>query len=124
MNLVIKLFNRIGYKVHVPAEMIFLENFYKTQTLSCEKLKKSSFVDPNPEATIFTELPSLIKYYIARWEHLNMFSSFSSKKFSSTHDAPKQPDPAEQLADTFINSPTELLDTIHKEGIGPLKEIL
>lgn len=124
MNLAIKIFNRIGYKVHVPAEMIFLENFYKTQTLSCKKLHNSSFVDPNPEATIFTELPSLIKYYIARWEHLNLFSSFSSKKFSSPHDAPKQPDPDEQLADTFINSPTKLLDTIHKEGIGPFKEIL
>ncbi|MDH3391451.1 MAG: NAD(P)-dependent oxidoreductase [Desulfobulbaceae bacterium] len=124
MNLVIKLFNRIGYKVHVPAEMIFLENFYKTQTLSCEKLKNSSFVDPNPEATIFTELPFLIKYYIGRWEHLNMFSSFSSKKFSSTHGTKKMPDPASQIAETFINSPSKLLDTIHKKGIGPLKEIL
>ena len=124
MNLVIKLFNRIGYKVHVPAEMIFLENFYKTQTLSCEKLKNSSFVDPNPEATIFTELPFLIKYYIARWEHLNMFSSFSSKKFSSTHGTNKMPDPASQIAETFINSPSKLLDTVHKKGIGPLKEIL
>ena len=124
MNLVIKLFNRIGYKVHVPAEMIFLENFYMTQTLSCEKLKNSSFVDPNPEATIFTELPFLIKYYISRWEHLNMFSSFSSKKFSSTHGAKKMPDPASQIAETFINSPSKLLDTVHKKGIGPLKEIL
>jgi len=124
MNLVIKLFNRIGYKVHVPAEMIFLENFYKTQTLSCKKLKNSSFVDPNPEATIFTELPFLIKYYIGRWEHLNMFSSFSSKKFSSTHGTKKMPDPASQIAETFINSPSKLLDTIHKKGIGPLKEIL
>jgi nucleoside-diphosphate-sugar epimerase len=124
MNLVIKFFNRIGYKVHVPAEMIFLENFYKTQTLSCKKLKNSSFVDPNPEATIFTELPFLIKYYIGRWEHLNMFSSFSSKKFSSTHGTKKMPDPASQIAETFINSPSKLLDTIHKKGIGPLKEIL
>ena len=124
MNLVIKFFNRIGYKVHVPAEMIFLENFYMTQTLSCEKLKNSSFIDPNPEATIFTELPFLIKYYIGRWEHLNMFSSFSSKKFSSTHGTKKMPDPASQIAETFINSPSKLLDTIHKKGIGPLKEIL
>jgi len=124
MNLIIKIFNRIGYKVQIPAEMIFLENFYKTQTLSCEKLQNSSFVDPNPEATIFTELPALIKYYIGRWEHLNMFSSFSSKNFSSTHGSTKMPDQAEQLADTFINSPMELLETNHKEGIGPLDEIL
>lgn len=124
MNWVINIFNRLGYKAHVPAEMIFLENFYQTQTLSCEKLKNSSFVDPNPTATIFTALPSLIKYYVARWEHLNMFSSFSSKDFSSTHGGKKMPDPTEQLAEAFSNSPAKLLDTIHKKGIGPLKEII
>jgi hypothetical protein len=53
-----------------------------------------------------------------------MFSSFSSKKFSSTHGTKKMPDPASQIAETFINSPSKLLDTIHKKGIGPLKEIL
>ena len=124
MNSVIKLFNRIGYKAQMPDEMIFLENFYKTQTLSCKKLRNSSFVDPNPEATIFTELPSLVKYYVARWEHLNLFSSFSSKEFSSTHGTEEISDPAEQLAETFTNSPTKLLDTIHNEGLGSLKEIL
>lgn len=124
MNWVIKLFNRIGYKAHVPAEMIFLENFYKTQTLSCEKLKNSSFVDPNPQATIFTELPSLIEYYIARWEHLNLFSSFSSKDFSLTHPKQIKTDPAEESAKSFLNSPRKLLDSIHKNGIEPLNEIL
>jgi nucleoside-diphosphate-sugar epimerase len=124
MNWVIKLFNRIGYKAHVPAEMIFLENFYKTQTLSCEKLKNSSFIDPNPQATIFTELPSLIKYYLARWEHLNLFSSFSSKNFSITHPELKKVDPAKELAEVFMHSPRKLLDSIHKDGIAPLDEIL
>ena len=123
MSGVIKLFNRIGYKAHMPAEMIFLENFYKTQTLSCQKLKNSSFVDPNPEATVFTELPSLIKYYISRWEHLNLFSSFSRKKFSSTHESRKKIDRSEQLAEIFMNTPHELLDAIQKEGITPMKEI-
>ena len=123
MSGVIKLFNRIGYKAHMPAEMIFLENFYKTQTLSCQKLKNSSFVDPNPEATVFTELPSLIKYYISRWEHLNLFSSFSSKKFSSTHESRKKIDRSEQLAEIFMNTPHELLDAIQEEGITPMKEI-
>ena len=124
MTWVIKLFNRIGYKAHVPAEMIFLENFYKTQTLSCEKLKNSSFVDPNPQATVFTELPSLIEYYLARWEHLNLFSSFSSKDFSSPHTRRKTADSDDQLAEMFMNSPQEMLDTIQKEGITPMKEIL
>jgi hypothetical protein len=124
MNWVIKVFNRIGYKAHVPAEMIFLENFYKTQTLSCDKLKNSSFVDPNPNATIFTELPSLIKYYIARWEHLNLFSSFSSKAYNISHPDQKKTGPAEAHAEEFLNSPRKLLDSIHKDGIAPLKEIL
>jgi hypothetical protein len=108
----------------VPAEMIFLENFYKTQTLSCEKLKNSGFVDPDPQATIFTELPALIEYYIARWEHLNLFSSFSSKAFDLQHSTQKKSSPAEEVAEIFMNSPATLLDTIHNEGIGPLKEIL
>lgn len=124
MNWVIKLFNRLGYRAHVPAEMIFLENFYKTQTLSCEKLKNSGFVDPDPQATIFTELPALIEYYIARWEHLNLFSSFSSKAFDLQHSTQKKSSPAEEVAEIFMNSPAKLLDTIHNDGIGPLKEIL
>ncbi|MBW2505981.1 MAG: NAD-dependent epimerase/dehydratase family protein [Deltaproteobacteria bacterium] len=124
MNWVIKLFNRIGYKAHVPAEMIFLENFYKTQTLSCDKLKNSSFVDPNPEATIFTELPSLIKYYLARWEHLNLFSSFRSKDFKISHPDQIKTGPEVEQATAFMNSPRKLLDSTHKDGIAPLQEIL
>jgi nucleoside-diphosphate-sugar epimerase len=124
MTWVIKLFNHIGYRAHVPAEMIFLENFYKTQTLSCKKLKNSSFVDPNPQATVFTELPSLIEYYIARWEHLNLFSSFSSKDFTSPHARQKLVEPSEQLAEMFTDTPQKLLDTIQKDGIAPMKEIL
>ncbi|MBW2466476.1 MAG: NAD(P)-dependent oxidoreductase [Deltaproteobacteria bacterium] len=124
MTWVIKVFNHIGYKAIMPAEMIFLENFYKTQTLSCQKLKNSSFVDPNPEATIFTELPSLINYYISRWEHLNLFSSYSSKEPKRSPAEEKKVDPAEELSDKFLHSPRELLDTMHNEGISPLREIL
>jgi len=124
MSSVIKLFNRIGYKANMPQEMIFLENFYKTQTLSCKKLQNSSFVDPNPQSTVFTELSSMIEYYIVRWDHLNLFSSFSSKDFSSQHTRQKPADPSEELADIFMKAPQKLLDTTQKEGIGPLKEIL
>jgi nucleoside-diphosphate-sugar epimerase len=124
MNWVIKLFNRLGYKAHMPPEMIFLENFYQTQTLSCKKLQRSSFVDPNPQATVFTELPNLIEYYIGRWEHLNLFSSFNSKDITLPYPTKVKVERAEELASTFNNSPAELLDTIHHEGITPLKEIL
>jgi nucleoside-diphosphate-sugar epimerase len=124
MNWVIKLFNRLGYKAHMPPEMIFLENFYQTQTLSCKKLQRSSFVDPHPQATVFTELPNLIEYYIGRWEHLNLFSSFNSKDITLPYPTKVKVERAEELASTFNNSPAELLDTIHHEGITPLKEIL
>jgi nucleoside-diphosphate-sugar epimerase len=124
MSSVIKLFNRIGYKANMPQEMIFLENFYKTQTLSCTKLQNSSFIDPKPQATVFTELPSLIEYYISRWEHLNLFSSFNSKDFSSQQSRQKPADPSEQLAEMFMNTPQELLDTINRDAIKPMKEIL
>ena len=124
MTWVIKLFNRIGYKAHMPAEMIFLENFYKTQTLSCEKLKRSSFVDPRPQATIFTELPSLIEYYIARWDHLNLFSSFSRESFNATHGTKLKIGPSEELARIFTETPRQILDATHKDEILPLTEIL
>ena len=124
MSSVIKLFNRLGYKANMPAEMIFLESFYKTQTLSCKKLQNSSFVDPNPQSTVFTELSSMIEYYIVRWDHLNLFSSFSNKDFNSAHTREKPADPSEKLAEIFMKAPQELLDTIQKDGIGPLKEIL
>jgi len=124
MNWVIKVFNRLGYRAHMPAEMIFLENFYKTQTLSCEKLKNSSFIDPNPRATVFTELPSLIEYYTARWEHLNLFSSFSRQDFNLAHARKKMLTRAEERAAIFMDSPAKLLDAIHNDGIAPLKEIL
>jgi hypothetical protein len=104
--------------------MIFLENFYKTQTLSCEKLKRSGFVDPKPGATVFTELPALINYYLSRWEHLNLFSSFSSARFAAEQNAVKPQGPAEQLAETFSKFPRELLEATHRDGITPLKDIL
>ena len=125
MSSVIKLFNRIGYKANMPQEMIFLENFYNTQTLSCKKLQNSSFVDPKPQATVFTELPSFLEYYISRWEHLNLFSSFSSKDFSSQQSRQKPADdPSEELAEMFMNTPQKLLDTINEDAINPMKEIL
>jgi nucleoside-diphosphate-sugar epimerase len=124
MSSVIKLFNRIGYKANMPQEMIFLENFYKTQTLSCKKLQNSSFVDPKPQATVFTELPSFIEYYISRWEHLNLFSSFSSKDFSSEQSRQKPADPSEKLAEMFMNTPQKLLDATNEDAIFPMKEIL
>jgi len=64
--------SRLGVDARAPAETVFLRNFYESQVLSGEKLRRSSFVDPEPEATVFSELPQLIEYYVPRWEHLNL----------------------------------------------------
>lgn len=109
-----KALARIGVEARLPAEMMFLENFYKTQTLASEKIRKSSFIDPDPSATIFSELPHLIEYYLARWEHLNLFTSFSSREFK----CPKN------KSDKFLNSPKELLEITHREKISPLSDIM
>jgi len=95
----------------MPAEMMFMESFYRTQTLSVEKLKKTSYGVPDPEETVFTELPALIEYYITRWEHLNLVSSYNSCFF----------DPLRQ-ADRFCDDPQHLIDAIHGGRIQPLAD--
>lgn len=74
LSRIARLVSRIGIEARPPAESIFLKNFYESQVLSSEKLHRSSFVDPDPDATIFTELPELIEYYVNRWEHLNLLA--------------------------------------------------
>jgi len=68
----VRLLARLGLEARMPAELLFLKNFYQTQTLSVRKLALSSYIDPEPETTVFTELPNLIRYYLPRWEHLNL----------------------------------------------------
>ena len=36
----------------------------------------------------------------------------------------KKIEPAKELAEVFMHSPRKLLDSIHKDGIAPLEEIL
>ena len=103
--------NKIGIEARLPAEMMFMESFYKTQTLSADKLRKTSYGNPDPEHTVFTELPSLIEYYITRWEHLNLVSSYNACFF----------DPFRQ-AEQFCNDPQELLNAIHTEQLNPLAD--
>lgn len=98
----VKLLTRIGIEARMPAELQFLKNFYQTQTLSAQKLLASSFVDPYPEATVFTELPALIQYYLTRWEHLNLITPFAGEFF----------DPKKRI-DLFVSAPEHLL---HQAG--------
>ena len=105
MEWIIKNLGRFGVKARLPAEVMFLENFYWTQTLSTLKLRNTSFPDPDPEATIYTKLPPLIHYYLARWEHLNLISN--EEVF----------DP-QNTAEEFLKSPDTLLETMHKESLN------
>jgi nucleoside-diphosphate-sugar epimerase len=108
MARLVRLITRLGIDARMPAELMFLKNFYKTQTLSSDKLRHSSFSDPDPEATIFTELPMLIEYYVTRWEHLNLIEPFNKEFF----------DPRKR-AEEFLHTPAQLLQEIHEESDQP-----
>ncbi len=66
------LTGRLGIEARPPTELMFLERFYHSQVLSPASLIGSSFVDPEPDATIFTELPRITDYYLQRWRNLNL----------------------------------------------------
>ena len=108
MARLVRLITRLGIEARMPAELMFLKNFYETQTLSAAKLRRSSFNDPDPEATIFTELPALIEYYVTRWEHLNLIESFNKEFF----------DPRKR-AEKFLHTPDQLIQEIHAESDQP-----
>jgi GlcNAc-P-P-Und epimerase len=107
---IIKGLNRFGIEARMPKELMFLENFYKTQTLSSVKLQDSSFVDPAPDETIFSRLPEIIEYYLTRWQHFNLMS-LDDEFF----------DP-QNIAEDFQNSPKTLLDEIHQQKCQPFRE--
>ncbi len=105
---IVWMLSRVGVKARMPAELMFLDNFYQTQTMACEKLKQSSFIDPAKEQTVYTVLPDLIEYYLTRWEHLNLISYYNKEFF----------DPNIR-AEEFLRSPKKLLNAIHDGDIDP-----
>ncbi len=112
LKVILRGFTRIGIKGNLPAELMFLENFYKTQTLSIEKLHNSSFIDPNPTETIYTKLPELVVYYLNRWTLANMISTFNDQALcpdSMSHD--------------FDQAPMELLESVHLDSTAPFVDL-
>ncbi len=103
-----RLLRRIGIESKMPPELMFLQNFYLTQTLSAIKLRQSSFVDPDPRATVFTELPILIQYYLTRWENLNLIASYDKVFF----------DPGKR-AEIFVNDPEQMLASLGDDVAHP-----
>ena len=112
LEILLKILSRIGLKGDLPAELMFLESFYKTQTLSAEKLYNSSFIDPMPEETIYTKLPELVIYYLTRWTHQNLISTYNEVI----------PHP-NCMAHDFEQFPGELLETIHADSITPFQDL-
>ena len=111
IKFILRGLNRMGINARIPAEMMFIDNFYKTQTLSTEKLKKSSYGIPDPEYTVFTALPALIDYYITRWEDLNLFSYYNPDFYDPTH-----------RIDLFKDDPAVLLEDIKNTQIDPFAD--
>jgi nucleoside-diphosphate-sugar epimerase len=107
----IKKLGKTGVEIRLPAELMFMKNFYETQTLSIEKLEKSSYQDLTPEVTVFTELTSMIYYYLLRWKHLNRITTFDDGFEDSSKPAGE-----------FMNSPETLLETINKYSHKPLED--
>ncbi|MEA3468101.1 MAG: NAD-dependent epimerase/dehydratase family protein [Thermodesulfobacteriota bacterium] len=113
LEVLLKGLSRIGINGGLPAELMFLESFYKTQTLSAEKLHNSSFIDPNPSETIYTKLPKLVVYYLSRWTHENMISTFNEEVLG--------PD---TMSHDFDLSPEELLESVHQDSTKPFTDII
>ena len=101
----IKRLGKIGVEIRLPPELLFMKNFYESQTLSIDKLEKTSYRDGAPEVTIFTELTSMIYYYLIRWKHLNRITTFNNEFQDSS-----------KLAREFQNSPEKLLVDIHQSS--------
>lgn len=112
LDILLRALRRIGMKATMPPELMFLDNFYKPQTLSTKRLEESSFVDPMPDETIFTRLPELVVYYLTRWSHENLITTFRDDF-----------DREKSLNHIFSHNPEYLLDSVHNRGIGPFANL-
>jgi hypothetical protein len=108
----IKRLGRMGVEIRLPAELQFMKSFYETQTLSIEKLENTSYADPDPDVTVFTELTSIIYYYLLRWKHLNRITTFNDDTIQDSSSP----------AGEFLNSPDTLLEDINKYSHKPLED--
>lgn len=86
LGLIVKALSRVGVEAKMPGELMFLENFYTTQTLSNRRLLDSSYRDPRGNTvTVFSKLPDMIQYYLTRWENLNLITLYNPEIYDPTH---------------------------------------
>lgn len=108
LSILLRGFAKLGLVAQMPQELIFLESFYRTQTLSSVKLESSSFIDPLPEETVFTRLPDLASYYLTRWREQNLMVTSQSHTFS-----------ASELDQDFCYDPKALITKLHGAEKAP-----
>ncbi len=111
VKIILRMLTSIGLKTTLPPELMFLGAFYRTQTLSGERIAASSFIDPLPEETVFSRLPEMIIYYLTRWSHQNLISTFNEKLSLDI-----------STMNSFKYNPQVLLDSIHREATAPFPE--
>lgn len=111
MRVILKIMMNIGIDARLPPEIMFIDNFYQSQTLCVKKLQESSYTDPYPERDVFALIPDLIQYYVTRWEQLNLIPPINKCFF----------DP-EKFADDFNDEPQKLFDSIVSKRIEPFSE--
>lgn len=109
-GILLRLITKIGIQASLPPELIFLKSFYKTQTLSCERLASSSFIDPLPDETVYTRLPEMISYYMTRWRQENMLTRTNVEM--NFDDAIKK---------DFEENPQALVDSVHRDATSPFR---
>lgn len=112
VRILLRLLTKIGLKASLPPELMFLGAFYRTQTLSSKRLEASSFVDPMPEETVYTRLPEMLSYYLKRWSHQNLITTFD-EKFDSDN----------RIEMDFEQNPQALVDAIHQDSTTPFAAI-
>ncbi len=110
VQIILRMLTKVGLKATLPPELMFLGAFYRTQSLSCEKLKNSSFEDPMPNETVYTRLPDMISYYLKRWTHMNLITTFDEKIELNN-----------QIHEDFKHNPAALLESIHKDSTTPFE---
>jgi len=111
--LILRFLRKFGLKADLPPELMFLDSFYKSQALSALRMETSSFVDPMPEETIFSRLPDLVVYYLTRWSHQNLITTYDESL-----------DFRESIIDDFKNNPVKLLESVHSKSIAPFPELM
>ncbi len=112
VRILIRILTKIGLKASLPPELMFLGAFYRTQTLSVKRLEGSSFVDPMPNETVYTRLPEMFSYYLTRWSHQNLITTFDEKLDSDS-----------SVEKDFEQNPQTLIDSIHLDATAPFPEI-